>query len=69
LADLPRDARAVAVRGAFALAPGASAALRGRDVALVDDVMTTGATAAEAARTLLAHGATSVQLWVVARTP
>jgi ComF family protein len=69
LANLPRDERAKAIRGAFALAPGASTALRGQDIALIDDVMTTGATAAEAARTLLGNGAASVQLWVLARTP
>lgn len=69
LADLPRQARAASIRGAFAIAPGASAALRGRSVALVDDVMTTGATAAEAAHTLLASGVSTVQLWVFARTP
>jgi ComF family protein len=69
LADLPRESRTQAIRGAFALAPGAATALRGRTLALVDDVMTTGATAAEAARTLLAAGAASVQLWVFARTP
>jgi ComF family protein len=69
LAGLPRDERARAIRGAFALAPGASTRLHGQRVALVDDVMTTGATAAEAARTLLTSGAQSVQLWVLARTP
>jgi ComF family protein len=69
LADLPRDERARAIRGAFALTLGATASLRGQPVALVDDVMTTGATAAEAARTLLGGGAASVQLWVFARTP
>jgi ComF family protein len=69
LADLPRDERARAIRGAFALTPGATTTLRGHDVALVDDVMTTGATAAEAARTLLGGGTASVQLWVLARTP
>ena len=31
--------------------------------------MTTGATAAEMARTLLLCGASRVQLWVLARTP
>ncbi len=68
LADLPRDERAKAIRGAFATAPGASTILHGKDVALIDDVMTTGATAAEAARALLAGGAASVQVWVLART-
>lgn len=69
LADLPRADRAKVIRGAFALAPGATAVLRGKDIALVDDVLTTGATAAEAARTLLDGGARSVRLWVFARTP
>jgi ComF family protein len=69
LADLPRDERARAIRGAFALERGATTALRGQRVALVDDVMTTGATAAEAARTLLAGGAAAVELWVFAHTP
>lgn len=69
LADLPREDRGRAIRGAFALTPGASTRVRGQALALVDDVMTTGATAAEAARALLAAGAGSVQLWVFARTP
>jgi ComF family protein len=43
--------------------------VRGRHVALVDDVVTTGATAAEIARTLLDAGAASVQVWCLARTP
>jgi predicted amidophosphoribosyltransferase len=69
LAELPGDERARAIRGAFALPPGATASLRGQHLALVDDVMTTGATAAEAARTLIGGGAASVQLWIFARTP
>lgn len=75
LFDTPRQSglaqaqRSANVRGAFGIAPGRAAALRGRRVALLDDVMTTGATAAEAARTLLDAGATAVQLWVLARTP
>lgn len=55
------------LRSAFAPAP--RAALAGHDIALVDDVMTTGATAREAAAALLRGGARSVQLWVLARTP
>ena len=57
------------MRGAFAVEPLRRAELDGRSVALVDDVLTTGATAAEMARTLLQAGAPRVQLWVLARTP
>ncbi len=62
--DLPHDARAANVRGAFACA----AALAGQTVAVVDDVMTTGATVEELARTLKRAGAARVENWVVART-
>lgn len=41
----------------------------GLHLALVDDVVTTGATADEASRTLLAAGAASVSIWALARTP
>lgn len=66
---LPRERRAANVRGAFAPAPGARALLQGRHIALIDDVMTTGATCAEVTRVLLLAGAASVQVWAVARTP
>ncbi|MEY4748298.1 MAG: hypothetical protein RIQ60_512 [Pseudomonadota bacterium] len=66
---LPRVARHANVRAAFVLAPGAARHLTGRQLAVVDDVMTTGATLAEVGRTLLRGGAASVQCWVVARTP
>ena len=65
----PPPQRAANVRGAFAVEPRRRAELRGRSVTLVDDVMTTGATAAEAARVLLQAGASEVDVWVVARTP
>lgn len=43
--------------------------VRGLRVAVVDDVMTTGATAEAIARALKAAGAADVQLWCLARTP
>jgi ComF family protein len=66
---LPREERAANVRGAFLVEPRRTHELRGRDVAVVDDVMTTGATGAEIARTLKQAGAQRVRLWVIARTP
>jgi ComF family protein len=53
------------VRGAFRTRPGIP--LRGRSVLLVDDVMTTGATACEAARALRNGGAGRVVVAVLAR--
>lgn len=44
------------------------AAVRGRHIALVDDVMTTGASTGELAKTLKAAGTQTVSVWVVART-
>lgn len=64
-----RAERIAALRGAFGVNAGLATRWQGRTVALVDDVMTSGATAAEASRVLLAGGAAAVQVWVVARTP
>jgi ComF family protein len=57
--------RKVNVRGAFRIRQGAP--LKRRAILLVDDVMTTGATASEAARTLLGGGASRVVIAVLAR--
>ncbi len=63
--SLPAARRRANVAGVFRASPGA----RGKRLLLVDDVLTTGATAFEAARTLLAAGASRVDLAVLARTP
>lgn len=68
-AALGRAERARNLRAAFAPGPRARERLAGRRVALVDDVMTTGATAREAAAALMRAGAAGVDLWVLARTP
>jgi predicted amidophosphoribosyltransferase len=60
-----RKQRAQAVRGAFALAQGHG--LAGQVIVLVDDVHTSGATAAACARLLKAGGAREVHLLCWAR--
>ena len=67
--ELGRVQRRANLRAALVVPVARHADLRGRNLALVDDVMTTGATADEASQALLRAGAASVQLWVVARTP
>ena len=62
-AGLNREARMKNVRGAFDCARRVD----GQCVALVDDVMTTGATLSEAAKALKKAGATHVSAWVIAR--
>ena len=68
-AGLTRAERQRNLGTAFMADPRQRDALRGRRLALVDDVMTTGATLREAAAQLLRAGAASVQVWVFARTP
>jgi predicted amidophosphoribosyltransferase len=60
-----RAARRRNMRGAFAV----RADLGGQHVALVDDVMTTGATFDELARACRRAGAARVEAWAAARTP
>lgn len=62
---LSRADRQRNLAGAFALLTP----LDGQRVAVVDDVLTTGSTAAELARLLLAGGAGAVHAWAIARTP
>lgn len=64
-AQLPLDERRGNLRGALAVVKP----VHGLRVAIVDDVMTSGATLHEAALALRRAGARDVQAWVVARTP
>jgi len=62
-----RSQRRLNVRGAFAVRAHHVDGLRGRRVVLVDDVMTTGATAEACTRTLLRAGARAVDILTLAR--
>jgi ComF family protein len=59
---LSRAARLKAAAGIFESRPW-----RGETIAVIDDVMTTGATVAELARTLVAAGASEVHVWSATR--
>jgi len=63
--ELSRKERLENVKGAFALTR--PEVVVGKKVLLVDDVFTTGATAGECARTLLAGGAARVDVLTLAR--
>lgn len=63
-ASLPWKERQANIRHAFEC----RADLAGKRIAVVDDVMTTGATLNEFARVLKRHGAARVENWVAART-
>ncbi len=63
--SLSREKRLKNIRGSFVC----TADLAGTHVALLDDVVTTGATAQEASGCLKAAGAGRVDVWCLARTP
>lgn len=63
--DLPREARLTNVSGAFRVAlPGA---VYNKNIILLDDIYTTGSTAAECCRTLKIAGAQRVEVVTLAR--
>lgn len=64
---LDAAARQRNLRGAFTVRPKAQ--VQARHVALVDDVLTTGATARQLARLLIRAGAARVDVYCLARTP
>ena len=66
-ASLRAADRVANVRGAFAARGRARSKLEGRRVVLIDDVLTTGATASACARALLKAGAKSVDVLTLAR--
>ena len=65
---LDRRWRGHNVHGAFAAGPDA-AAVRGRSLAIVDDVVTSGATVRESANLLRSLGARRVEVWSFAYEP
>ena len=67
LAELGAPERAAMLQGAITAAPRRAATLAGRRVLLVDDVLTSGATARACTTALLDAGAEAVDLLVAAR--
>jgi ComF family protein len=65
--ELKAEARKTNLRNAFTLKPNAF--VKGQHLALVDDVLTTGATAQALARLLMKAGAARVDVYCLARTP
>jgi ComF family protein len=63
-ASLPLKERVKNIKGAFKV----NADLAGKRIVIVDDVMTTGASLNELAKTLKKAGAGHVECWVIART-
>lgn len=64
---LSRTQRQLNLQGAFAVRPEGRTAIAGRAIVLIDDVLTSGATANAAARALLRAGARRVDVLVFAR--
>ena len=69
MGTMTAEERAASVAGAFAVRPKRRARLSGCRVLLIDDVMTSGATANACARVLLDAGVMSVDVLLAARVP
>ncbi|MFN0184652.1 MAG: ComF family protein [Aquabacterium sp.] len=68
-AGLSRAERQRNLSHAFGTEADSRTTVNGQHWVLIDDVLTTGATADSAARALLDSGARQVDVWVIARTP
>ncbi|MFT5594652.1 MAG: ComF family protein [Oceanicoccus sp.] len=66
---LDKNRRRSNVRRAFSCTPSLALQIKGKNLLLIDDVLTTGATCHAAALVLKKHGAKSVTLACLARTP
>jgi ComF family protein len=69
LGALSANERAEAMANAIAIRPRSAPLIRGKSILLVDDVMTSGATAAACAQALLDGGAAHIDVLVAARVP
>jgi ComF family protein len=67
-ASLPLKERVKNIKGAFKVNGKVKGKLASKRIAIVDDVMTTGASLNELAKTLKKAGASHVECWVIART-
>lgn len=67
--NLSRKQRLKNLRQSFAVAPKLHSDIKGKHIAVVDDVITTGATAEVIANLLKQAGANRVDFWALARTP
>jgi ComF family protein len=67
-ASLPLKERVKNIKGAFKVNADKLDKIQGKRIAIVDDVMTTGASLNELAKTLKKAGASHVECWVIART-
>lgn len=68
LRELNREERFKAVRGAFEFNDLFSEQISGKNIILIDDVVTTGSTASECSRVLLDNGARQVNVLILGRT-
>lgn len=66
---LGRNQRQKNLRNIFAMKPGMEKVINNKHIAVVDDVVTTGATARTLSELLIQAGARRVDIWALARTP